>query len=343
MTKQWARIVNRVSKSTSWTRRLYFRNRYERVVAGQRRNNGTYAIDIDCNTGMFAQLTWCLFIFQHCERHGLRPLIRLSSPHYARHSGDDWLEDFFASRSQETAGIGQRHDQELAFTTISDIDELGLSALPRPPLTIADGHRLFNKYLTVRREIQDYVNGFVTTHFAEGRTLGLHFRGTDKTAEATPISPERCIEIARRYMEYSGNVDAIFVSSDEQSFVELVARRIQTARVVWHEDTIRSRDGSAIHIQSDNGDNYAKGFEAVVNSLLLSRCHVLMRTASFLSAWSSIFNPALPVVMLNRPIDGKLWFPDREILGDAVSLCLPAAPVRRVAIAGPRFEAGDST
>jgi hypothetical protein len=80
-----------------------------------------------------------------------------------------------------------------------------------------------------------------------------------------------------------------------------------------------------------------------VNSLLLSRCHVLMRTASFLSAWSSIFNPALPVVMLNRPIDGKLWFPDREILGDAVSLCLPAAPVRRVAIAGPRFEAGDST
>jgi hypothetical protein len=276
---------------------------------------------------MFAQLTWCLFILQHCEKHGLRPFIRLSSPHYARRFGDNWLNDFFTPGALDASGPDPRHVEALAFTTISDIDELGLSAFPRPRLTIADGHRLFNKYLAVRREIQDYVEAFVATHLATKRTLGLHYRGTDKTAEATPISQERCIETVQRYLDFTGDVDAVFVSSDEQSFIDLIATRIQTVRVVSHEDTIRSRDGTAVHVHSGTGDNYAKGFEAVVNCLLLSRCNVLMRTASFLSAWSSIFNPALPVVLLNRPIDAKLWFPDREILNDAVSLCLPPALV----------------
>lgn len=323
MSRRWTKILTRASKSTRWSKRLYLRHRFERVAARQRSNNGIYAVDINCRIGLFAQLTWCLFIFQHCERHGLRPAIRLSSPHYAQRAGDNWLYDLFMPNDQVALDQEPRHDEALSFTTISDIDELGLSAFPRPLLTISDGHRLFDKYLAVRREIRDYVDAFVAAHFAEGRTLGLHFRGTDKHAEATPISQERCVEAAQRYLDFSGQVDAIFVSSDEQSFVDLVSARIQSVRVVSHEDSIRSRDGTAVHTQADTGDNNKKGLEAVVNCLLLSRSDVLMRTASFLSAWSSIFRPELPVVLLNRPIDSKLWFPDREILQGAVSLCLP--------------------
>jgi hypothetical protein len=63
-----------------------------------------------------------------------------------------------------------------------------------------------------------------------------------------------------------------------------------------------------------------------VNALLLSRCTALIRTASRLSAWSSVFNPQLPVVMLNRPHDGMVWFPEREILKTSMNQYL--RPVR---------------
>lgn len=320
---QLTRIINRLSKSNQWTERIYLRHRYQRVAAEQRPNSGTYAVDINCSIGLFAQLTWCLFIFQHCERHGLRPCIRLTGPNYARQSGDSWLDDFFTQSALAAIDHETGRREGLAVTTISDIGELGLTGYPRPRLTIADGHRLFNKYLTVRDEIGDYVDAFVANHFATGRTLGLHFRGTDKTDEATPVSQDRCVEAVRRYLDFSGNVDTLFVSSDELSLVDLVATRIKTVRVISHQDSIRSRDGRAIHRQAGTGDNYAKGFEAVVNCLLLARCDLLMRTASFLSAWCSIMRPTLPVILLNRPIASKLWFPDREILNDAVALCLP--------------------
>jgi hypothetical protein len=40
----------------------------------------------------------------------------------------------------------------------------------------------------------------------------------------------------------------------------------------------------------------------------------LMKTSSFLSGWSKLFNPELTVIMLNEPHKKYLWFPEREIV-----------------------------
>ena len=53
-----------------------------------------------------------------------------------------------------------------------------------------------------------------------------------------------------------------------------------------------------------------------MNCLILSRCAALLKTASILSGWSKLFNPALPVVMLNRPPEENLWFPERVLVGE---------------------------
>ena len=45
-----------------------------------------------------------------------------------------------------------------------------------------------------------------------------------------------------------------------------------------------------------------------------SKCTAVIRTTSFLSAWASIFNPDLKVVLLNKPYSNRLWYPEREIL-----------------------------
>ena len=60
----------------------------------------------------------------------------------------------------------------------------------------------------------------------------------------------------------------------------------------------RSVDGTPIDVIQ--GDNWNKGRDAVLDCLLLSRCDVLVRTASNLSLCAGFFNPRLPVVLLNR-------------------------------------------
>lgn len=106
----------------------------------------------------------------------------------------------------------------------------------------------------------------------------------------------------------------LFISSDDPAFVDWFAKAADgKLAVVIHPDEERSRNGLAIHYDP-SGNKYRKGFEALVNCLLLSRCNALLRTSSFLSAWSSIFRPELPVTLLNEPYANACWFPDNELL-----------------------------
>jgi hypothetical protein len=86
---------------------------------------------------------------------------------------------------------------------------------------------------------------------------------------------------------------------------------------VFRQDSARSRDGRSIH-GSPEADKYDINRDAIVNCLLLSRCNALLKTASILSGWSKLFNPRLPVVMLNRPSGEHLWFPERALVGNTL-------------------------
>ncbi len=72
----------------------------------------------------------------------------------------------------------------------------------------------------------------------------------------------------------------------------------------------------------DQGDNYGKGFHALADCLLLSRCEALVKTPSALSTWSKVFGPELNLVLVGKPysnpwksswsnIDGLGYFPEK--------------------------------
>jgi hypothetical protein len=81
---------------------------------------------------------------------------------------------------------------------------------------------------------------------------------------------------------------------------------------------------TAAKYKADLGaSNYKKGEGALIDCLLLSRCNTLIRTTSFLSAWASIFNPKLPIVLVNRPYPNKFWFPESALAPRSMDEYLP--------------------
>lgn len=289
----------------------------------QKHNRGIYAVEINAKIGFFAQLNWCLCIFAHCERFDLRPSILLTSPFYVRIKGESWLDYFFDSLALTEVDRKILGSGSIQYSRISDIGQMGLPFEYDSLMTLESANRLLGNQLRIKPEIQDYVESFVDEHFGHKVVLGIHYRGTDKKSEAPSVPWEYVAKTIANYLEANPLVGALFVASDDGDFIEWIRSRFDQIDVVFHQDQERSRDGYAIHVRSGVGDNYIKGKEALVNSLLLSKCDALIRTASFLSAWSSIFNPALPVVMLNKPFDNKLWFPDAVIVKHSLSAYLP--------------------
>lgn len=289
----------------------------------QKRNYGIYAVNMDAKIGLFAQLNQCLRIFAHCERHGLKPIILLSSPFYVKAKGENWLEYFFESRKLDENDRKLVENGSVKFSHVSDVDQLGLPANFALRMTLEYANHLLWSYVSIKSELMDYVDSFAERQFSNRTVLGIHYRGTDKKSEAKPVTWEYVATTISNYIAANPHVDSLFVASDEADFIEWIKREFKHMNVLSHDDTLRSRNGIAIHVQPALGDNYIKGKEALVNSLLLAKCDALIRTSSFLSAWSSIFNPSLPVVMLNRPFDDKLWFPDALIAQKALNEYLP--------------------
>lgn len=290
----------------------------------QRANGAVLAVDIDAWVGLFAQLTWVVYLLQYCEERGMVPRIRLTGPLYARAPGLDWLGDLFALRHRREDNPGPPIGV-LRISRISEFAQLGLARDIPARISVQQAARLIREQLRVRPDIQAHVDRFAAQHFDRRRVIGLHFRGTDKVTEAHRVSWEDCAATVDNYRRAHPDTQALFVSSDEAAFIDWIRGRIAGIEVIAHDDQERSRDGKPIHTQAARGDNGQKAREALINTLLLSRCDVLIRSSSFMSAWSSLFRPDLPIIMLNAPFDAKCWFPDAELMTRSMKQYLPEA------------------
>lgn len=288
-----------------------------------RGRDGRLDVRIHARVGFFAQMNWVLMILAHCEANGLHPRIELTGPFYADVPDEDWFAHFYALREPPPPSTAAKR----RICRISDLGELGLPMDYARDMSLDRAHALWHRYLCLQPEIDAHVESYVARHFADRQVLGIHFRGTDKTTEAPRVGWDVFVHALRQMLAAQPALNALFVASDEPAFISYIMESFADMPVIAHEDRVRSHDGRALHVRPDPGMNLDKARDALVNALLLSRCAALVRSASFLSGWASVFNPALPVTMLNRPYDSKLWFPDREVVKQALHRrLLPGAP-----------------
>jgi hypothetical protein len=293
-------------------RRLWLSRRLRRLSWVMRiwANGGVCSVEFDMQYGFFAHMTHCLYILTYCERRGFVPEIRFKSDNYCDpYKGPNWLNHYFylprqmtaeevARRVRYTKKIYETEDMEHLF-------QIGMS--------IEGGARTLHSYLRLKPHITQKVEDFWTALGVDGPVIGLHFRGTDKSREAPRVPWQHCLTIVEDYIRNHKTVQAVFVASDEQEFIDFAKNSIRRVPVYCNDDYYRSNDDRAIHLGLKCG-GYEKGEDALVNVLLLAKCSILIRTTSTFSAWASIFNPNLKVILLNKPYPNNLWFPESEIL-----------------------------
>jgi hypothetical protein len=278
-------------------------------------NDGVCSVEIATNyVGFFAQMVWCLCILRYCERHRLIPDIRLTGRTYLDPKrGPNWLNYYFDSSGSLTPEEVKRR---VRYTKkIASWGDMG------PPLvlnlTLENGAQTLHKFLRPKPHINNIVDNFWTSIDTHGPVLGVHFRGTDHYEEAPRVSYAHCLKVLKNHLTTHKSTAAVFVASDEQEFIDFIKKSVKGDLPVYsHDDHYRSGDSDILPVfRRDIGNGgYEKGEDALVNALLLSRCSTLIRTTSCLSAWASIFNPHLNVILLNRPYKDKLWYPEKEVL-----------------------------
>ena len=276
-----------------------------KCIAKFNRRRGVMAVEINSNHGFGAKLEWALEIMAFCEENSLTPQFKFTYPDSKK--GEDYFGSFFRINTNVSKS------NSLGYIKIGSIGELGLNKNYDEVLDVKLACHLINKYLVVKDDVKREVDDFCSKHFSK-RVLGLHYRGTDKVSEALAVSYERVERNINFYLEKFPETDSVFISSDDENFITYAKNWSIKCPIIYRNDSFRSMDNEAIHFSGQNKSDINR--DAIINCLILSRCDALMKMASILSAWSKLFNPNSPLIMLNEPFNN--WFPEREFVNNVL-------------------------
>lgn len=244
--------------------------------------------------GFYAQFTVILGLLEHFERWGrVVAGVRVDFGDHGlyydpAHGGNSWEHHF------QPVDIGR---ESKTIEARIDVEQYECFRLRGESMPRARAFDLIGRYIHVKPHIREKVEAYVRTHFEGFHVIGVHYRGTDKRTEAPLVPYDECRAAVGDAVGAAGTGDIrLFVASDEQTFVDCMASAFPGKVVFW--ETLRSLDGTPIDLRMEN--NFKKGEDAVIDCLLLSHCHSLIRTPSNLGLCSTFINPCIPVLLLNQ-------------------------------------------
>ena len=151
--------------------------------------------------------------------------------------------------------------------------------------------RIIDKYIKIKSNIQNKIDDFYDHYLKNKKTIGIHLRGTDKEVDVKNIPLEIIFKAAAKY-----DCDQYLVATDEMRLLE--EAKLKLPKPVIFYPCYRSHDGSPIHMGNNNSDKALRGEEALIETVLLSKCNVLIHTCSNMSAAAIFFNPNITNIFL---------------------------------------------
>jgi len=153
-----------------------------------------------------------------------------------------------------------------------------------------DMNKLFFKFFSIHLSILNLVDE-LSNKYNISDCLGLHYRGTDKNKycfDTDPITHDQFIFIISDYLISNPHIKNIFLCSDEDNLYKKLKLFLpNTYKIINHSPKV--------FFKNNTNNNLEKAISAMVDSLLLSRCKIVLKCQSALSAFAKIFNPDLEI------------------------------------------------
>lgn len=291
--------------------RRVWRRRLNRLL--MKNSKDILHVRIDSPVGLFAHLSWCLEVAAFSEKQNLLPFINCTSRQYGDGRGD-WFNIFF---HQPHISAKYRHaPPDAPVLRIREFEEMPFFMDFNPNFTIEEISRLQRTYFPVSENIIRKVDTYVENHFRnqhqDRRIVGCHYRGTDKGVEAARIAYAEMTVALQNALGQFPKDTALFIATDEAAFLAHIRAALPHTPLL-SADHKRSTDGRALHFTRES-HGLANGEQALIDCLLLSRCDLLVKSPSALSAWAKIFNPQIPVTLVGRPYPHAMFCPESIIV-----------------------------
>lgn len=203
-------------------------------------------------------------------------------------------------------------------------------------------NKYFFKYLKFDEIIESETNKFIAK-FENNKVLGLHYRGTDKNKVKwiSHINIDEFIKIIDYHLtKYQYQI--IFISTDDNNFIyKMNEKYSHKYEILFYDDMKNNENNNSIHLDrlslmenkikeiKKNINQIEKLIElennlkqetlinklllqnVIINSFILSKCDLVLKTHSQVSAYSKIFNPKLEIYRVNGCVEG--YWPDSHI------------------------------
>jgi hypothetical protein len=183
---------------------------------------------------------------------------------------------------------------------------LNLDTIPAYNFTdFKEANFYFNHYFEFNKDIIG-LSKQISKDFKN--TLGIHFRGYDKTTnnhEAICINKNKFLKKIKEYIK-NNKFDSIFILSDQLSLKEFLKEELGnlTDCKILYSDL-----APTFHLEQQKLHNKLKLTKSSVAEMLaLSKCNHVLKSHSAFSSWAKIINPDLEMYRVNECKNN--WFPD---------------------------------
>ncbi len=125
----------------------------------------------------------------------------------------------------------------------------------------------------------------------KGRALGLHYRGNDKLTNLTdsnPFTQDDFLALVLEFLERRSDFDFIFAATDEYTFVKRLGAAVRLPVINLGEVGFHKA-------ANQTTSKRTKADRAMLDCVLLSRCHCAIETSSALPSFAKVFNPDLEI------------------------------------------------
>ncbi|WP_375403466.1 hypothetical protein [uncultured Sphingomonas sp.] len=181
---------------------------------------------------------------------------------------------------------------DLAYRPGPVTDDVPLSLLrDRHCSQLGNDWRALNELWSAYFRVPDRVERKADELGSTERTLGVHYRGTDKLAAAwdtNPVERSDMTAIINDFLHRRPEIDRIFVATDDDVFAGHLRHQVDREVIDLGPVGFHKTDG-------EQSEGLAKADRALLDCVVLSRCRAVLKTSSALSAFTKVLKPELEI------------------------------------------------